>query len=202
LPPAETLPAILAEAQRLGWIGRGPLEDQLRHAGAFSQLLGGGPGAVFDLGSGGGLPALPCALALPASRWVLVESQQRRADHLRSAVRRLELADRVEVVHGRAEDIARVRRGTSDVVTARSFGPPSVVAECAAPLLRVGGRLLVSEPPDAPARWPEEGLARFGLGPAEDREADGFRFVELAQFSVCPAEFPRRPGTPERKPLF
>ena len=106
MPPAETLPAILAEAQRLGWIGRGPLEDQLRHTGAFSQLLGGGPGAVFDLGSGGGLPALPCALARPAWCWVLVEAQLRRVDHLRSAVRRLDLADRVEVVHGRAEDIA------------------------------------------------------------------------------------------------
>ena len=198
------LTQVLAEAQRHGWIGQGPLDQQLRHAGAFTQLLGGGPVVVFDLGSGGGLPALPCALAMPESRWVLIESQQRRADHLASAVRRLDLVDRVEVLHARAEDVGRdpERRGQANAVTSRSFGPPAVVAECAAPLLRVGGRLLVSEPPEAEDRWPGDGLAAVGLGLVTREEVDGLGFVVLVQEARCPASFPRRSGVPERSPLF
>ena len=40
-----------------------------------------------------------------------------------------------------------------DAVVARSFASPAVTAECAAPLLRLGGRLIVSEPPERGARW-------------------------------------------------
>ena len=167
-------------------------------------MLGEGPGVVFDLGSGGGLPALPCSLADPGWSWVLVESQLRRVDHLTSACRRLGLTDRVDVVHARAEDIGRdpARRVAADVVTARAFGPPAVVAECAAPLLKVGARLLVSEPPETRDRWPSGGPARFGLSSAEPREADGYAFVELRQEVPCPAEYPRRPGIPGKSPLF
>lgn len=167
-------------------------------------MLGEGPGVVFDLGSGGGLPALPCALAAPGWSWVLVESQLRRVDHLVSACRRLGLTERVEVLHARAEDVGRdpARRGTADAVTARSFGPPAVVAECAAPLLKIGGRLVVSEPPEAEDRWPAAGLATLGLSPAVPREADGFGFASLLQEISCPAEHPRRPGIPAKSPLF
>ncbi len=167
-------------------------------------MLGEGPGVVFDLGSGGGLPALPCALAVPGWSWVLVESQLRRADHLVSACRRLGLTDRVEVLHRRAENVGRDpgRRSTADVVTARSFGLPAVVAECAAPLLGVGGRLLVSEPPSRSDRWPTDGLAVLGLSPAVPIEADGLAFVELFQQAPCPPEYPRRPGIPRKSPLF
>jgi 16S rRNA (guanine527-N7)-methyltransferase len=202
LPPTEDLTAVLAEAQRLGWIGPVPLDEQLRHAGAFTRLLGEGPAVVFDLGSGGGLPALPCALALPATTWVLIESQQRRADFLASAARRLALVDRVTVLHARAEDVGRSdRRGTADSVTSRSFGPPAVVAEYAAPLLRVGGRLLVSEPPSGD-RWPRDGLAELGLGPANVVEAAEGRIAWMTQTRTCPDRYPRRSRTLERSPLF
>jgi 16S rRNA (guanine527-N7)-methyltransferase len=201
---SDGLTQVLAEAQRHGWIGQGPLDEQLRHAGAFTQLLGGGPAVIFDLGSGGGLPALPCALALPETRWVLIESQQRRADHLASAVRRLDLGDRVEVLHARAEDVGRdpARRGTADAVTSRSFGPPAVVAECAAPLLRVGGRLLVSEPPGGADRWPAEDLDELALGAAEMCDVDDLRFTAMTQVAPCSERYPRRPGAIERSPLW
>ena len=198
------LAEILAEAQRFGWIGRGPLDEQVRHAGAFTQLLGEGPGVVFDLGSGGGLPALPGAVADDSWSWVLVESQLRRADFLVSATRRLGLTDRVSVVHARAEDVGRdaSHRGSADVVTARSFGPPAAVAECAAPLLRLGGRLVVSDPPGGADRWPADGLAGLGLGLAERHTVDGLAFVRLVQATICSDRYPRKPGIPAKSPLF
>lgn len=200
----DDLVAVLAEAQRHGWVGAGSLEPQLRHAGAFTQVLGEGPGVVFDLGSGGGLPALPVALARPGWRWVLVEAQLRRADHLRAAARRLGLGDRVDVRQERAEDVGRdaAVRGTADVVTARSFGPPGVVAECAAPLLRPGGRLLVAEPPEDGDRWPGPALAALGLAFEGVDTAGGVRIAVLRQVGPCPARFPRRAGRPRTDPLF
>lgn len=167
-------------------------------------MLGEGPGVVFDLGSGGGLPALPAALAEPGWTWVLVESQLRRADQLASATRRLVLQDRVTVMHARAEEVGRdpKYRGTADAVTARAFGPPAVVAECSAPLLRVGGRLLVSEPPEADERWPEAGLGLVGLSPAVARSVSGYAFVEVTQAEPCPRGYPRRPRVSEKSPLF
>jgi 16S rRNA (guanine527-N7)-methyltransferase len=143
-------------------------------------------------------------LADPSWSWVLIESQQRRTDFLRLAVRRLGLEDQVEVLHARAEDVGRrpARRGTADAATSRSFGPPAAVAECAAPLLKVGGRLLVSEPPEGPDRWPYDGLAPLGFSPATSPEADGLRFVELTQTTPCPQRYPRKAGIPAKSPLF
>jgi 16S rRNA (guanine527-N7)-methyltransferase len=158
-----------------------------------------------DLGSGAGLPGLPLALALPGSRWTLVDSAVRRAGFLREAVAALGLEDRVVVAEERAESLGRMsaHRGRYDVVVARSFGPPAVVAECGAPLLVPGGRAVVSEPPGgAPARWPAEALLRLGMAPAVAMVAGGWAYQVLAQVEPCPDRYPRRVGVPVKRPLF
>src|SRR5690606_21759798 len=103
---------------------------------------------------------------------------------------------------GRAEEVGRSRwRGRAEAVIARSFGPPAATAECAAPLLRGGGLLVVSEPPDDVDRWPAAGLAALGLvvGP---RVAEDATVQVLVQQEVCPDRFPRRVGLPAKRPLF
>jgi 16S rRNA (guanine527-N7)-methyltransferase len=119
-------------------------------------------------------------------------------------VAELGVGERVEVREERAEDTGRSSvRGSRDLVVARSFGPPAVVAECAAPLLRVGGRLVVSEPPEGElARWPQAGLRPLGLDPAGPIRASGARFQILHQQTACPDRFPRRIGIPAKRPLF
>jgi 16S rRNA (guanine527-N7)-methyltransferase len=100
-------------------------------------------------------------------------------------------------------------------VVSRSFGPPPVVAECAAPLLRVGGHLVVSEPParedgtdgSGPTRWPPEDLAALGLEPdppplESDPRATAAGFARFIQARPCPDRYPRRAGVPVRRPLF
>lgn len=141
----------------------------------------------------------------PHTTWLLVESAARRCAVLDEAVRRLELADRVAVRQARAEEAGRdpSLRGAYDLVVARSFGAPAVTAECAAPFLRVGGRLLVSEPP-APAahRWPVEGLAALGMAPERPVAAGRAHAQILVQQERCPERFPRRTGIPTKRPLF
>jgi 16S rRNA (guanine527-N7)-methyltransferase len=168
---------------------------------------------IIDLGSGGGVPALVIAMELgaDANLW-LVESVQRRANFLIEAVEALGVRDRVTVVPERAEEVGRrdALRGAFDAVTARAFGRPSVAAECAAPFLRVGGTLVVSEPPpgveglsdQAEDRWPDGGLSAFGLELAERAALGGYSFALLRQVATCPPWFPRRSGLPRKRPLF
>lgn len=166
---------------------------------------------ALDLGSGGGLPGLPLFLALPSVRWHLLDGSATRCQFLREAV--IDLASRLsvatpqavtpEVIEGRAEEAGRSERlrGRFDLVVARSFGPPAVTAECAAPFLRVGGQLIVAEPPENPPRWPADGLRQLGLvvGP---RVSEPSAFQVLRQAETCPERYPRRVGIPAKRPLF
>jgi 16S rRNA (guanine527-N7)-methyltransferase len=196
---------VLVEARELGFLGPGPVETSRDHATAFvAPLADRPPGLGIDLGSGGGVPGLVLAIALPAWRWELVEAGERRAAFLRRAVGRLGLGDRVQVRHQRAEDLGRTReaRARADAVTARSFGPPAVTAECAAPLLRTGGLLVVSEPPGGAAgRWDRAGLAALGLALAEHRVGPP-ALALLVQEAPSPARYPRRSGIPAKRPLW
>jgi len=192
----------LERARALGFLGPGPVESHIDHAGVFLQALGATQGTVVDLGSGGGVPGLVLAVARPDLRLVLVDARARRCRFLEAVVEELGLD--AEVVEGRAELVGRTAlRARANAVVARSFGPPPVTAECGAPLLRLGGRLVVSEPPPPPraARWPADGLRLLGLA-VRERVADGVSVQVLEQVAPCPDTYPRADGLPAKRPLF
>jgi 16S rRNA (guanine527-N7)-methyltransferase len=197
------LTAVLAQAQQQGFLGPGPLDRHVEHARAMGACLPDGSGRVLDLGSGGGVPGLVLAADHPTLCLVLLDSTARRCRFLRAASADLDLGDRVEVVEARAETAARApdRRGAFDVVVARSFGSPAVTAECAVGFLRLGGYLVVSEPPETPNRWPPEALADLGLGPAVLCGTGGFRFARLEKVR-SDDRWPRRVGIPAKRPRF
>jgi 16S rRNA (guanine527-N7)-methyltransferase len=174
---------------RAGFLGTTP-EEAVAHADRFGALLDGTE-RVLDLGSGGGVPGLVLAVEHRSLQVVLLDNRRQRTDLLARLVLRLGLSDRVRVLRSDAELAGHdpTLRGSFDVVTARSFGSPAVVAECGAPFLRLGGRLLVSEPPVLEPRWPSAGLALVGLEcvPCGD--------PGLAVFTAtrpCPWLYPRR----------
>jgi 16S rRNA (guanine527-N7)-methyltransferase len=207
----DALVPVLEEARRLGFLGPGPVEVHIDHAAGYAGALavdagtGWCPARAADLGSGAGLPGLPLALHFEGTEWTLVEASVRRAAFLRTAVDRLGLGDRVSVVEQRVETVGRAPeyRGSLDLVVARSFGRPAVVAECAAPLLRIGGRVVVSEPPGGqPGRWPPAALAELGLAPAASVRTGEAAYQVLRQDGPCPDRWPRRVGVPAKRPLF
>ena len=217
---SDALLSVLTDARDLGLFGPGPLEAHITHARGFAQALFSTPSDapasldiatrppqhVLDLGSGGGLPGLVLAEEWPATEMVLLDAGTRRAEFLHQAVERCGLGKRVTVVQGRAEAVGHLEefRGAFDVVVARSFGRPAITAECAAPFLREGGFLVVSEPPEdeaSDARWDPAGLDRLGLSVSRlIRGEFGYRIAQQAR--SCPAQFSRRDGVPAKRPLF
>lgn len=201
----ELLLPILDEARQAGFLGPAPVAVHIAHSQAFARVVPEGASRVADLGSGAGLPGLVLAIARPELTITLVEVSERRADHLRRAVGRLHLDQRVTIDNRPVEVVGRdpQMRGAFDVVVARSFAPPGTLAECAVPLLHVGGCLVVAEPPDgAGARW--AAVATSGLPLAFDSvetSADG-TFARLIVTATCPDRFPRGTGVPFRRPLF
>ena len=204
---ARILRGALEQSAEFGFLGPGPFEQHLDHALAMASVVHGldpMPARLLDLGSGGGVPGLVLACVFPETQVLLVDSQQRRCQFLRESVESLGCHDRVRVLEGRAEAFGHDPdlRGAIDVVTARSFGPPAVTAECAAGLLRVGGHLVVSEPPaHDPNRWPADGLRTLGLGEVQRPAAPVSTAVIRLEYP-CDDRFPRRIGVPGRRPLW
>lgn len=201
------LRAVFQRAQVLGFVGPGEVDQHidlaLRFGAAVARFVtdDSKPVGALDLGTGAGLPGLVLAVAWPWSHWVLLDGMERRTGPLSEALDTLGVGDRGVVRTDRAEVVGRdpSARGVFDLVTSRSFGPPAVVAECAAPLLRVGGYLVVSDPPGGSGtRWPADGLQEVGL----EWRGEYAGCSVLTQTRGCPERFPRSVGRPAKRPLF
>jgi 16S rRNA (guanine527-N7)-methyltransferase len=162
---------------------------------------------IADLGAGAGFPGLVLAAARPEADVALLESVGRKCAFLDRAAAAIGL-DNAEVVCSRVEEW---RDGLSvcDAVTVRAVAPLNVVAEYAAPLLRVGGVLVAWKG----LRDPEEeagGAAAaqiLGLEATEIRPVAPFRGADHRHLHVftkvheTPERFPRRAGMARKRPL-
>jgi 16S rRNA (guanine527-N7)-methyltransferase len=197
------LERILAESQRLGFLGPGPITTHIERALDLALALSSPPGTALDLGSGGGVPGLPLALLWERARWVLLDGSVTRAAFLERAADELAQSGRIKVLARRAEEAARGEmRGSFDLVTARSFAGPGATAECGSPFLKPGGVLLVAEPPGGePSRWDRGGLDQLGMD-LGDAASEPTAYQCLVQVRPCPDRYPRRVGIPAKRPLF
>ena len=157
------------------------------------------PGRIADVGSGGGSPGIPVAVATGIGV-DLVEATGAKCAFLRRCVTELGLA--CEVINDRSEHLARAGgRDAYDLVLARALAPPPVAAELCLPLARPGGHVLLwtaeidPEPLAAAA-------AEVGGGPAETvAVAPNRRLTLLRKVAATPERFPRRPGMAAKHPL-
>ena len=98
----------------------------------------------FDLGSGGGSPAVPLQIALGASRLIMVESRDRKAAFLREVIRDLPLRNS-EVEVSRIESLAAESRnaGVADLVTVRAVRMDPSLIGWIQTLLGFGGQAVL-----------------------------------------------------------
>jgi 16S rRNA (guanine527-N7)-methyltransferase len=162
-------------------------------------------GRLIDIGSGAGFPGIALAIARPGLDVTLLESEGRKADWLRRASASL---PNVTVIHGRAETVAKGRRGDWSIATARAVGSLPVVIELAAPLLDEGGRLLVWRARSAPDEEARGASAADQVGFVASQEIPVKPFPgvtraihEFVRVAPTPDRFPRRDGRAASRPL-
>lgn len=160
-------------------------DDALRAA----ELVRGADGPVVDVGSGGGSPGIPLALALPDRDFTLLEASRRKCDFLERWA-----PANATVLWGRAEEQEPDAYG---VALAKALAQPPVAAELCLPLVRPGGIAVLWVGPTADLSV----VARVSslLGGDVPEVQDGL--VILRKLAPTPPGFPRRVGMPKKRPL-
>ena len=163
------------------------LEDALRAV----SLVEATPGAVVDVGSGGGSPGIPLAVTLPDRDFTLLEAERRKCEFLSGFAAEL---PNVEVTWGRAEEQPTETFG---VALAKALAKPPVAAELCLPLVRVGGVAILwvgsTAEPERVGTVAERLAGTLEPGPAG--------FLVMRKLGPTPSGFPRRTGMAKKRPL-
>lgn len=163
---------------------------------------------LLDLGSGGGYPGLPLAIALPADA-LLVESVGKKARFLETVVAATNLGGRIAVAVSRAETLASDprHRETWPLVTVRAVASLAVLVELAFPLLSEGGRLIAWKRGDIAAEMTAARRAAEALGggrlesrPVTAPGLEDHLLVVATKTGPVPSAYPRDPAARERQP--
>ena len=184
--------------------GARTMDEVLAQVAAGDALLAvrwTGIGRAIDIGSGGGLPAIPLALAMPEVHFTLLEANSRKGAFLEKVAATLNLAN-VAVAAGRAEELGHrpALREQYDRAISRAAAPPAVLLELALPFVATGGDLLAQVSPVDPQLLEPAARLLGGGSPRLERHGDGPLLV-VPKLGPTPAGFPRRTGVPNRKPL-
>jgi 16S rRNA (guanine527-N7)-methyltransferase len=177
--------------------------------------------AILDIGSGGGFPGLPLALAAGASRVVLVDSIGKKVRFQEVVARACvaamtdagETSPKIETLVARAEDLARQRqfRGVFDIVTARAVSTLTELIELGLPLLKTGGLLIAWKRDDGSGALDMEisaaariarstGAGRTRVLHDPEPAIPGHRLVTVRKERDTPDRYPRTPSERKRTP--
>jgi 16S rRNA (guanine527-N7)-methyltransferase len=139
---------LLAEASRVMNLTSDASPDHLLRThvrDSLAPLLAGlePPEALLDIGTGGGFPAVPLALAWPGTSVTMTESIGKKARFLQRLVDGIPLPN-ARVVQGRVEDAATGLPGHAfSMITARGVAHTATVFHYALPFLTEHGRLIL-----------------------------------------------------------
>jgi len=167
--------------------------------------------SIIDIGTGAGFPGIPLKVFLSQSRLVLLDSKAKKATFLQHVIEQLELDD-VEVVVGRAEEIGHrpLFRENFTLVVSRAVASLPTLVELALPFCQMGGKFIAQKKGQIEQELVQAGKAIDVLGgelnqvkKVELEELSDERYlVIIDKISPSPEKYPRRAGTPTRRPII
>jgi 16S rRNA methyltransferase gidB len=165
--------------------------------------------SICDVGSGAGFPSIPLKILYPNLKVTIVDSLNKRIKFLNLVKDELGLTD-CNFVHARAEEFGQNKeyRESFEIVTARAVARLNVLSELCLPLVKKNGYFLSLKAQKAEEETKEATNAIKILGGKLEKdlnfdiEGEERHILEIRKAKETPNKYPRKAGTPNKKPLL
>ena len=162
---------------------------------------------MCDVGAGAGFPSIPLKILYPHLNVTIVDGLDKRIKFLSLLCEKLDL-DNVNLVHGRAEEYAKEKRESFDLVTARAVARFNILNELCIPLVKVGGYFVSMKGKNALEEI-SEGKSLCVLNGKIIKQEEYFLpkeeskrvLILIEHFKSCPIKYPRAFASIKKNPL-
>lgn len=165
---------------------------------------------VIDVGTGAGFPGMPLLILRPDLEMTFLDALNKRILFLQDALSRLGL--RAQTLHARAEDAAKMaaHREMYDAAVSRAVASAAVLQELTLPFVKTGGLAIAWKGPGVQDEMVAAKRAAFVLGgtvrgvvdaPVPRRDDWAHCLLLTDKTGKTPKAYPRKAGTPSKKPL-
>lgn len=166
---------------------------------------------VIDVGTGGGFPGVPLAIAEPNKQFLLIDSLNKRIKIVNTLCEEIGITN-VTAIHGRAEELAKSKkyREQYDCCVSRAVANLSVLSEYCLPFVKEKGFFLSYKGPDCEHEIKDSQSAlQFLGGEIKDQvtiDLSGceleHQIIVIEKIKKTPSKYPRKAGMPSKEPLI
>ncbi len=167
---------------------------------------------LLDVGTGGGFPTLPLAVARPDLSITAIDSTAKKIAHVQSTALKFNLTN-VTALAGRAEDLAKTNmRQSFDIVTARAVSELRILCEITLPFVAIGGTFVAMKGASGQKELEDARCAiqklggqltdthKFTLKDENGNQEERYVFI-IRKVAHTPNNFPRQYAQILKKPL-
>ena len=165
---------------------------------------------LIDVGTGAGFPGIPLKILRPDLNITLLDSLNKRTKFLNEVKNRLNL-ERIEIIHGRAEDIGKNKkyREKFDYATSRAVANISTLSEYLLPLVKKDGKCIYMKGSDVKEEL-EKGKKSINVLGGDIYKKEEFylpgtdikrNVIIIEKKEITPSKYPRKAGTPSKEPI-